>query len=202
MSELTDALREFFRADLADNLHTALPGRIESYDKDEVRAEVTPMVGKNYVVDGPTNYKSIVSVPVLFPRSADAHITFPLKQGDGVLLIFSERSIEEWLNSSVKLEDSGPEQKVPSNARKFSLTDAIAIPGLFSFNGKGSKIDSGDELEIRYKNIKISSDGDKVNIATSSTPLIALDGCVTKKSICAFTGAPHPDASATVRASS
>jgi len=193
MKEFVDGFKAMLWSEITGKMHTALPGQIESYDSKEVRAEVKPMVGKHFVDSGPTNYAPIVSVPVIFPRSGDAHISFPLNKGDGVLLIFSERSIEEWLETG--------NVSTPTNMRRFSITDAMAIPGLFATE-KGSKIDSGNELEIRYKNIKISSDGDKVNIATSSTPLIALDGCVTGKSICAFTGAPHPDFSKSVKASS
>lgn len=191
MSEMVDAIKGLFWSEMG-KIHTAIPGQVESYDEKKVRVEVKPMVGRRYVDEGPKEFPRIASVPVVFPRSGDAHITFPLNRGDGVLLIFTERSLEEWLSSG--------NSSIPNNTRKFSLTDAVAIPGLFAF-GKGSKIDSKNELEIRYKNVKIASDGADVNIQAGSVALSVLDGVVTGRSICAFTGAPHPDKSSTVRAS-
>ena len=51
----------------------------------------------------------------------DSVIVFPVKQGDGCLLIFSEQALDYWKSDGVTISEM-----------KFSLSNAIAIPGLFA----------------------------------------------------------------------
>ncbi len=85
----------------------------------------------------------IAEVPVIFPSTKKALMAFPLEEGDGCLIIFSERSMERYLsNAIVEVE--------PQDPRKFSLTDAICIPGLFTFNEPGKVQEDTTALEILY----------------------------------------------------
>jgi len=133
-------------------IHVCLPGRIEEYDFTEQKASVTPLLSIAYD-DGTTVDMPIVqNVPVVFPAGGGASITFPLRQGDGVLLVFSERSIDQWLSLGGVV--------VPDDPRTFDLSDAIAIPGLNPFRGNGLAQDN-DSVYITYNDatIKIGDDG-------------------------------------------
>ena len=66
----------------------------------------------------------IYNVPVLFPRSRKAAVTFPLEKGDTVLLVFAERSLDEWI-------EKGGNKVSPEDPRRHDMSDAIAIPGCF-----------------------------------------------------------------------
>ncbi len=206
---LTEAIQQAIWFEINGKLHTSLPGVITKYNAQEVRAEVQPIIKKLYLDGEEVIYKPIVSVPVMFPRTKRFHLTFPLEKGDGVLLIFSERSIATWL----KAGENYTTPQEPANTFSFALTDAMAIPGLFPF-GEGSQIGSSGQLELVFDKVKITSngkdfvikskdatvesDGDKVTVKAGQVDLgtpTPLDGVVTKSSICAFTGLPHPDAS-------
>lgn len=137
--ELSELLRRAVKHGLS-NIHTALPAQIESYDHTEQRASVKPLIKKSYRDGKVESLPVIERVPVIFPRGTDFSMTWPLQQGDTVLLVFSERSMEKWLAK-------GGEQE-PGDTRQFSLTDAIAIPGLQPFQRQGGWGGIGDLLGV------------------------------------------------------
>lgn len=111
-------------------IHTSIPGRIESYDSSTQKATVKPLV-KN--VEIPSEGNEIVDdlpvindVPVIFPRSAGFFLSFKVAPGDLVLLLFCERSVDEWVHGN-------GENQEPADPRRHSLSDAVCIPGLFPF---------------------------------------------------------------------
>lgn len=108
-----------------NNMHTALPAIIMSYDAGSNRASVKP-IGKYKTADYRSlEFPVIYNVPIQFPTGlgGSAGVTFPISSGDGCLLIFTENQLDDML--------SGTDNDDP---RKFDLNDAICIPGLY-FNG-------------------------------------------------------------------
>ena len=109
-----------------DDVHTALPGVVESFDAATLCANVRLQLKERLttetgaVVDQP--YPVAVNVPVVFGGGGGFRVVFPLRAGDGVLVVFAEASIGLW-------QALGGEQPV-GTPRRFSLADAIAIPGL------------------------------------------------------------------------
>jgi len=147
---------------------------VESYDKDNVRVEVTPLISKRFADEGVLDYGRIVDVPVMFPRTKNFHLSYPLEPGDSVLLIFSERSLETFLKGVGK-------PLAPNDTRKFSVTDAIAYPGLFPFS-EGAKISSGSEMELIFKDTKITSDGTDLSLEAKNLKItgdVSVDGDLT-----------------------
>jgi hypothetical protein len=141
-------------------INTCLPGRVEKYDYTTQKADVTPLIKKKYK-DGTVAPMPIISaVPVVFPRTKTSMIHFPLVQGDGVLLIFSQRSLETWLFKGGESE--------PGDPRKFDLTDAIAIPGLWDFTA-ATLAENNDDFIIVHnaEKIIIRKDGN-IEIGASS----------------------------------
>lgn len=146
MTSLTNAIDGRIIAKLSE-IHICLPGRIESYDYTTQKASVKPLLKRVYEDDGEIQaLPVIVDVPVIFARSGGASLTFPIAEGDGVLLIFAERSLDEWLTL-------GGDQ-APVDPRKFDLTDAIAIPGLNSFN-VDSLDPNGTDVTLQFADGKI-----------------------------------------------
>ena len=201
-----EALQNMVWSEIDSKLHTSVPGIIQSYDPEGPTVEVKPAMKKRYVDGTILEYPTIVSVPVVFPRTARFQMTFPLEKGDGVLLVFSERSIEAWMKSG--------KASTPSNTTKFSLTDGIAIPGLFGV-GFGSKIeDDGKNVKIAFDDTAVVLDGkdyeitngqSKISSSGSSTVIGAggitspLAGVVTGECLCSLTGLPHPQYSSKVK---
>lgn len=120
-------------------INTCKPGKIVSYDADSNRAVCKPDMPISLLNSESVAAPQIVEVPVLFYAAqiagVKAGISFPLMPGDGVLLFFSDRSLENWL--------SGSNDQPPDDPRKFDLSDAFAMPAL---NSAGF---SGDARNVR-----------------------------------------------------
>ena len=113
-------LKGFIQDELSE-VRTCLPGVIQSYDG--TCAVVKPALPKQLANGDVLPAPQIVRVPVCFPvgMGGQAQITVPLAAGDNVILHFSERSLENWLNGS----DSAPD-----DPRQFDLSDCFASPVL------------------------------------------------------------------------
>lgn len=148
---LTEVLKASFEM-MISQVHTCLPGKIETYDYEYQKASVKPLIKKKYLDGKVESLPVIVNAPVLFPRTANFSFTYPLEKDDLVLILFSERSLELYL-------EQGGEQE-PGDRRKFDLSDAIVIPGLYPFSEK-SKAKNNDDVFIKYNEaeLKISKDG-------------------------------------------
>lgn len=170
-NSMADAIRNAVLYQLL-NIHTAMPGKVVSYDYTSKKAQIQPMVDKKYT-DGTTEPMPVLNnVPVIFPFAGGASITFPVNPGDFCLVICCERSIDNFLAQG--------QQSPPTDPRKFDLSDGVAIMGLLPFN-QTSPASSNDEFLISYagSKIKIASNGDvtiqtarKVAIGTVSTEVL------------------------------
>lgn len=109
-----------------EGVHTAMPGSVESYDATRQTADVRLLLKARTTIEtGDVIDESLpvaVNVPVVFPGAGGFRLTFPVKPGDGVLVVFAEASIDRW-------QARGGEQAT-DDVRRFHLADAIAIPGL------------------------------------------------------------------------
>jgi hypothetical protein len=108
------------------DVHTALIAKVESYDSEKQQVDVTPVL-KRRMQNASGNWTDenlpmLCDVPVLFPRAGDFFISFPIKPGDLVQLIFNEVSIDEWITSATS---------TIAHNQRFTLQGAIAIPGIF-----------------------------------------------------------------------
>ncbi len=108
-----------------DNLHTAIPARVESFDPQTMRASVT-LLRKRRVSPGsdPEPIPPILEVPVQFIKGGDFVVRPPVRKGDTVLVVFSERALD------YLLVDGNPQD--PRFKRRHALDDAIAVPGLLN----------------------------------------------------------------------
>lgn len=122
MQEFVEAVKNTVRSELSD-VHTAVPGKIVSFDAATGLATVLPVM-KFKKPDGTSiDYPQITGVPVLFPQGygQNATIAFPVKAGDGCLIVVAENSIDYW--------QFGQETDTDLS---FDMTNAICIPGLFT----------------------------------------------------------------------
>ena len=140
---LEGLIRQAFTHLMAD-FRVALPGKIETYDPVTGVASVKPMLQRRYFGDSlPTNLPILQQVPVVMPRSGKAVLSLPLAQGDPVLLVFSDRAIDNWLGGA------GVEPADPQDTRQHDLTDAFALPGGWpELRLATHPAPSGDALEL------------------------------------------------------
>lgn len=118
---------EEFMDSLKGQMNIALPAKVVAYHRTQQTVDVQVVVRKRRIdpfTDEETTFLPDVihDVPVAFPQSAGFSISWPLTAGDFVTLLFCDRSIAEWKNS-------GSTDTIPQDKRRFSMADAIAIPG-------------------------------------------------------------------------
>lgn len=125
-SELPDVLSRAIRNRLAE-VHTSVPGRIESYDHTTKKATVKPLINRVYSDGQVDEFPIINGVPVLLPGTATGALQFRIQRGSPCALYFAERSLDLW-----KAQGG---QTTPDDRRRFALSDAYCIPGLDAFSG-------------------------------------------------------------------
>ena len=146
-------------------MNTCLPGTVTSYDAGSQRATVQPAVRMRQPDGREEELPVLNSVPVIWPRSGGASMTFPVKAGDGCLILFNQRSTDEYKNNG--------KTNTPQDPRMFDMSDAVAIMGFVSF-GSGGGADDAIEIKLGGSTIKVKEDGveittDKVDITAPTT---------------------------------
>lgn len=109
----------------------ARPGRIESYDAARQVATAKPMLKRRIAAAGGQEIveamQVVSEVPVLFSRSRDFFLSFPLAAGDYVLLVGVDQSIDAFVSSQVGADVD------PDDFRFWDETDVVALPGFWPF---------------------------------------------------------------------
>ena len=169
---LSEPLRAAVESVMSE-LHVCLPGRIERYDHIEQRAEVKPLLRRHYRDGDESDMPVIADVPVIWPRAGGASLTMPVKQGDGVLLVFADRSIDRWLVQGGEV--------TPDDRRKHDLSDCVAIPGLVPFAGFGDveAPENNDDTVLRYAGTTVTLEGGgDCRVSTGGDMHLSADGSV------------------------
>ena len=137
-------------------MHTAMPGTIVSFDPGKMLATVLPGM-KFKKPDGKTiDYPQITGVPVVFPQGAGQQCTvaFPVKAGDGCLIVIAEQSLDYWMYGQETATDLA-----------FDMTNAMCIPGLFAkSNAAVQAACSANAVVIDAKGTRITVKGGSVEI--------------------------------------
>jgi len=128
--------------------------------------------------------KPLKGEPALFLQAEDLLVVVATESSDRPSVADGETVLYASKNTFIKLSPSG----------------SIVIQGK-----AGAKVTMSPDgsLQLEGKTIKLAGDqidavADLVNLGRET--LSALDGVVTGKCLCSFTGGPHPDVSSTVRA--
>jgi hypothetical protein len=169
---------------LKADLHTALPGKIVSFDAGAQTAVVRPGIKRYFMGQGWKTLPDLMDVPVQFAGGGGFVLTFPVAADDECLILFSERAIDTWYAS-------GGEQ-VPHEYRTHDLSDAFAILGVRSKPHKVASFSTSSvELRSLDGSTKIAvSDGD-VEVKTSGAIKINTTPAATAMNNGVLTGA-HP----------
>ncbi len=126
MIQLSDAIKLQINARL-DHLHTAFPATIVSYDANTQKASVQPMIERLDSNGESTKPAVINGVPILFPSAGTGILSFPIKTGDHVLVVVSDRSLDNYMFSDGSITIN------PEDRKTHDMSDAIAIPGLYPY---------------------------------------------------------------------
>ena len=145
---------------------TSIPGIVDSVNLDAQTLSVQPSI-QGIVLDEESNATNVnlplcVDVPIVWPRAGGFSLTFPIKQGDEVLIVFASRCIDSWWqNGGVGSQ---------AELRMHDLSDGFAMLAPTSQPKKLSNV-SGENVQLRTDSgtsyIEITPDG-KINILTNS----------------------------------
>ncbi len=106
------------------DVHTSLPGRVESYDVARQVADIKPMLRRVIRRADMTRVSEelpvIPCVPVLWQRGGGAFLSLPLTAGDFGLLVFADYTIDRFRSTG---DDSDP-----GDERRFDLANATFFP--------------------------------------------------------------------------
>lgn len=178
--KLSEVLPDVINA-LIKGVHTAIPGKIEKYDRNTFRAEVTPLIKHVTLKNKEILIPTLTDVPVLMIGGSSGLVDIELVKGDNVLLIICENGIGGWKSSY------GTKQVSPDDLSHHELNNAIAIPCLIP----DGKVNSFKEIP----RIKIDKNGDvavgtplgNLTLATSDASLWVPN----TRTICPYDGLPH-----------
>lgn len=160
----TQSVEQSLDSSFINNLseaNTAIPAFIESYDQEMRTVEVSiPISDFKRGDDGSENeedWPKLPDVPVLFPGGGDFNMSWPLKNGDPVLLVFCQRDLIRWLVSD------GKEPHSPELSEVMGANGAICIPRLYPEKSSKSEASNVD-VTMQFKDTKfiIKSNGDVV----------------------------------------
>lgn len=196
---LAEVIRGALDARVA-SLRVSMPGEIVSFDAATQTAHVRPALSDVVAVEGGATaarpLQVIPHVPVQFPGGGGFSLTFPVRAGDPCLLVFSDRSIDEWFARGG--------QVTPEAARQHHLTDAVAILGVRPRPGAlpsvdGSAVSLGqDGAQADFVALAAKVDAQLTalaNVFSSWTP-VAGDGGAALKTLLATLLATWPQSTA------
>ena len=124
---LEPILRNFF-SDKMSEMNFCLPARIDNIQNlKQGRVDVKPLYIPRYLDNTYSELPVIKNVPVVLPSCNESGMVFSPKQGDTVLLVFSQCNIDNFKAGSVE-----PYYTVFD--RSFDINDAIALVGFSPFN--------------------------------------------------------------------
>jgi len=161
-----------------DMLHTCIPGKILTFDESTRIAKVEPMVSLKTSKEVNVSYPAIENVPVMYPSGSNFSLRWDILPGDGCLILFSESAIGNFLNSTENI------QVTSDDSTRFSLTDAVCIPGLFSIF-RAKSLSGNNEIYIdrtgvvSIKGTEIDLNGNSKSFVTHSELDAALQTYVT-----------------------
>ena len=124
---LEPILRNFF-SDKMSEMNFCLPARIDNVQNlKQGRVDVKPLYIPRYLDNTYSELPAIKNVPIVFACANESGQVFAPKQGDTVLLVFSQCNIDNFKAGSVE-----PYSTVFD--RSFDINDAIALVGFSPFN--------------------------------------------------------------------
>ena len=125
-SERLDDLEEGLRIAMESHqshMWTSIPGIVAGVDLAAQTLSVQPSIqGSVTAPDGSVqavNLPLLVDVPIVWPRAGGFALTFPIKAGDEVLVVFASRCIDAWWQ--------GGGVGAQAEARMHDLSDGFAI---------------------------------------------------------------------------
>lgn len=152
------------------DIRVAIPAEITSIDFEKQTCKAQPTIRERLILNDKYEWvelPELLEVPFFIPFGGDFNITFPIKEGDECLIVFSDLCIDGWW------QNGGVQNQADS--RRHDLSDGFAIVG---FKSQKHKLEdySNNSLQIRNKNNVLAEfKEDSVKIQIDDTAYIEID---------------------------
>lgn len=154
MPSLSETVNAHIRSAAADQ-HTSIPARVLSYDPArqtvDVKVAINHLLPNNEVLER----GAIRGVPVQFGGTTRTLISFPIKSGDSGVLIFQERSMDEWTHQAAT--NTASQSVFARDRRMHDYNDCVFVPGVHPYaqspvGGRGHtyKHDPNQDVVIKH----------------------------------------------------
>lgn len=161
----TTSLGNLIQNSLAD-VHTILPAKITSVDYGSGKASVLPLVKTQIGVNKSLAYPEMGGVPLVIMSGGTSRLTFPVKSGDTVLVLFSER------DPTNVLAGTGTEAVDPVQTNYLGLFPIGILPCI-SVAGNAKPISDEDVLLENDKAELILKPDGTLNFSNGSATILA-----------------------------
>ena len=170
---------------MASQLRVAMPGVIQTFDARTQTATVLPAIKMKVNIGGEVEHRElppVEHVPVVLPfaQTAGLLLTLPVQSKDEVLLIFSDRAIDNFMQLGGIQPPLLTSCSKMASPRSHSLADAICIPGIIS-NPQAVPDYNTENIEIRDRERKhyFSLGPDGITITDGKASWNMSDGKIT-----------------------
>ncbi len=181
--ELTEVIEELIEDRLME-LNTQFPATVKAVNKAQGLIDVMPDFKRRYAdQEKPVDPPTIRGVPWWSMRIGTLRTNFPVKVGDRVWCMCSQRALQKW-------KDTGA-LDTPGSSRIHSISDAVAIPGFYpipeskpigdnyvmEYGDASIEMIEGEEVAIKVVKalMRLTKDG-KISLTEGTVELI--DMCI------------------------
>lgn len=152
-------------------LRVAMPGRVLSFDPDSQTVSVQPEIQQLLADGSGEDLPPLSDVPAYCMRGGAFVVTMPIKEGDRCLVIFGDRSIDEWLESGAHAP--------PADYRQHDLSDGFALVG-YSPRPQAIPDYNPDAAELRNLDgtqyVRLAPDGSIKNATAGGSTVLSAAG--------------------------
>lgn len=161
----------------AMRLNTSIPGIIDSFDTATNTVSATPGIKAKYIdpETGDVSYiqfPTITNIPLAIARGSGVRLTYPVTPGNPCTLIFSQRSIDNFILEGAIANPVEGNNPMTSIIRCMDLTDAMCFPGIITSKDPVSDY-ATDAIEIRSDDgkVKVSVKQDSLTLKQDSATI-------------------------------
>ena len=156
-------LLQSLKRDIFLSMNCVKIGKINSFDGTKKTAEIKIMFKRVLPDNTIKDYPLLINCPVFTLQGGGGSIKFPIAAGDDCLVLFSDRSIDIWLNTG--------SAAAPTDSRAHHLSDAIALVGLNSLQS-GLAAYPASEAIMAYAGAFVALKGGKAAVQNASYDLL------------------------------
>lgn len=165
-------------------LNTMIPAIVDEFDVATQRVSATPAIQAKYTTPEMEvkyiNYPKITNIPLAIIKCPGLKLTCPVKPGQNCTLIFSQRSIDNFLIDGKIHAPFEGENPAFCSIRCCDMTDAVCFPGIIT-NPEAISGYNNSAIEIRNDagTTKITVSENDLQFTQGSATLTMSEGNIT-----------------------